>query len=461
MAQHPAHDLVVIGGGSGGVRAARLAAQRGARVLLAEAAHLGGTCVNAGCIPKKLYSHAAHYRHAFDEARGYGWQVEPPVLDWPRLRRQRAAEIERLRGVYARLLQDAGVQVRQARARLLDAQTVQVGDEVVQARRILLATGAAARRPPVEGAGLALTSEQIFDVDPFPRQLVIVGGGYIGCEFASIFQGLGAQVTLLQRGAHLLPGFDEELTAFLAGELRKKGVVLRFDAHLQRLERTRDGTAVHLEGDAPLVADAVLLATGRAPNTAGLGLEAAGVRVNDKGAVEVDGEFRTSVPSIHAIGDLVDHRALTPVALLQAGALVDRLYGCEHEAPREMRYEDVPSAVFCDPPVAAVGLTEAQGRERHATLRVYRSEFRPLRHTLSGSDERAFMKLVVDDASDRVLGVHIVAPEAGDIVQGFAVALKAGATKALFDNTVAVHPSVAEELVLMRERRCAGGMSIA
>lgn len=455
------YGLVVIGGGSGGVRAARLAAQRGVKVALIEGRRLGGTCVNAGCIPKKLYSYAAHYGQAFEEARGFGWQVGEPVFDWALLKRSRAAEIERLNGVYERLLHDAGVQVCRGWAQLADARTVRVGERELHAERILVATGAAPSRPPVEGAELALTSDELFEVDPFPRRLAIVGGGYIGCEFASIFRGLGAQVTLLQRGERLLPGFDEEVADFVAGELRKKGIAVRCGASVQRLSKEAGAVAVHLDGDEPVQADAVLLATGRSPCTRGLGLEAAGVRLGDKGAIEVDAQFRTSAASVFAIGDVVDHRALTPVALLQAGALVDHLYGCGDEPPREMRYEDVPTAVFCDPPAAAVGLTEAQARERRGKLRIYRSEFRPLRHTLSGSDERAFMKLVVDDASDVVLGLHMVAPEAAEVVQGFAVALKAGATKALFDNTVAVHPTVAEELVLMRERHCSGGSSVA
>ncbi|MCM5678108.1 glutathione-disulfide reductase [Schlegelella sp. S2-27] len=461
MPTSAAFDLVVIGGGSGGVRAARLAAQRGARVVLVEGQRLGGTCVNVGCIPKKLYSYASHYAQAFEEARGYGWQVDQPMFDWGRLRRQRAVEIERLNGVYERLLQDAGVQVRRGWAQLVDAHTVRIGTHDVYAERILVATGGAPRRPPFEGAELALSSDQLFDVEPFPRRLAIVGGGYIGCEFASIFHGLGAQVTLLQRGDRLLPGFDDEMARFVASELGKKGIALRFGASVQRVSRHAAGLEIHVGDGDPLQADAVLLATGRAPRTEGLGLEAAGVQMTDQGAIEVDAHFRTSVPSVFAIGDVVDHRALTPVALLQAGALVDRLYGCGNEAPREMRYDDVPTAVFCDPPAASVGLTEAQARERHGKLRIYRSEFRPLRHTLTGSDERAFMKLVVDDATDVVLGVHLVAPEAAEVIQGFAVALKAGATKALFDNTVAVHPTVAEELVLMRERHCSGGSSVA
>ena len=462
MAADETFDLVVIGGGSGGVRAARLAAKQGRRVALVEGRRLGGTCVNVGCIPKKLYSHAAHYAHGFEEARGYGWRFDSPTLDWALLRQRRATEIARLNGVYEKLLLDAGVQLIDGWARVAGPHAVAVGERMLAAQHILVATGSSPRLPPIEGAELALSSDGIFDVDPFPRRLAIVGGGYIGCEFASIFNGLGADVTLIHRGARLLDGFDAEISGFVAAELRKKGIRLKLETGVQRLSRHHAaGLEVHVGQADPVVAEAVLLATGRAPCTAGLGLAELGVRLGDNGAVEVDEHFCTAVSSIYAIGDVVDHRALTPVALLQAGALIDRLHGCGSAPAREMRYEDVPTAVFCDPPVAAVGLTEAQARERHGKLRIYRSEFRPLRHTLSGSDERAFMKLVVDDATDVVLGMHMVAPEAAEVVQGFAVALKAGVTKAAFDNTVAVHPTVAEELVLMREQHCSGGSSVA
>ncbi|MCW7539397.1 glutathione-disulfide reductase [Aquabacterium sp. A7-Y] len=454
-------DLVVIGGGSGGVRAARLAARRGARVALAEGARLGGTCVNLGCIPKKLYSHAAHHGTAFEEARAFGWRFETPVLDWAELKRRRAAEVARLNQVYAGLLSDAGVTVLPGWARLTEARTVQVGEQTVTAERVLLATGGAPGLPGIEGAELGITSNQLFDLEPFPRRLVVVGGGYIGCEFASIFTGLGAQVSLLHRGERLLEGFDDEVRDFVAGELVKKGVELRLAARVEALAPGPEGVSVRLGGVSALAADAVLLATGRAPCTGGLGLEALGLQLDERGAVPVDRSFTTALPWLHAIGDVTGRQALTPVALMQAAALIDRLYGCGDRPPREMSEDLVPTAVFCDPPVAAVGLTEAEARRRHAKVRIWRSEFRPLRHAVSGSPERALMKLVVDGETDRVLGVHLVAPEAPEVVQGFAVAIKAGVTKALLDSTVAVHPSLAEELVLMRDEVCRGGSSLA
>ncbi|WKB54043.1 glutathione-disulfide reductase [Eleftheria terrae] len=463
MASHPHdYDLLVIGGGSGGVRAARLAARRGCRVALAEGARLGGTCVNAGCIPKKLYTYAAHHGQAFDEARAFGWRFEAPVFDWAALRAQRATEVGRLNQVYGQLLQEAGVTLLPGWARLTGPHAAQVGHAAVTAERVLVATGGAPRLPALPGAELGITSNQLFDLEPFPRRLAIVGGGYIGCEFASIFTGLGAQVSLLHRGERLLEGFDDDLRAFVAQELLKKGVDLRLQARVSRLERDAGGALLLQQAGAdPVAADAVLLATGRAPSTRGLGLEALGVALDERGAIAVNERFESSLPWLLAIGDVTGRRALTPVALMQAAALVDRLYGCDGRPPREWQDEEVPSAVFCDPPAASVGLTEAQARGRYPKVRIWRSEFRPLRHAVSGSPERALMKLVVDGTTDRVLGVHIVAPEAPEVIQGFAAALKAGVTKAQLDNTVAVHPSIAEELVLMRDEVCKGGSSVA
>jgi len=441
-------DLFVIGGGSGGVRAARMAAARGARVALAECAALGGTCVNLGCIPKKLYSYAAHYGESFEEAQGYGWHGLRPGFDWARLKRNRAVEIQRLNGVYEKLLVGAGVQLSRGRARLADAHTVQIGGERVRARHILIATGGAPHRPDFSGQELALTSNEMFDLEPFPRRLLVIGGGYIACEFASIFNGLGSRVTQLYRGAQVLRGFDDDVRAFVAAEMAKKGVELRFNAQVASLRRGEGGLIATLSDGSRLEVDAVLAATGRWPNTAGLGLEAAGVRLTEHGAVAVDEHFRSSVPHIFAVGDVIDRVQLTPVALAEAMVVVDRLFG---SGARTMDYENIPTAVFTHPNVGTVGLTEAQARQRYGRVRIYRTDFRPLKHTLSGSGERTLMKLVVDEASDRVVGLHMVGAEAGEIVQGFAVAIKAGATKAVFDGTIGIHPTTAEEFVTMRE----------
>ena len=452
-------DLFVIGGGSGGVRAARFAAQRGARVALAESGRMGGTCVNVGCIPKKLYSYGAHYAEAFEEARGYGWQMaHAPALDWQVLKTNRAKEITRLNGIYEGLMVNAGVQRLQGHGRIVDAHTVEVTGDDGQAtrhtaRHILIATGGTPFVPAIEGRELAVTSDDMFDLPVFPQRLVVVGGGYIGCEMASIFHGLGAQTTLLYRGEQILRGFDDEVRDFTAEELRKAGIDLRVRTEVTRIDAAPDGTrALTLADGATLHADVVLYAVGRRPNVAALGLDAAGVRLNEHGAIPVDPHFATNVPGIFALGDVRGGLELTPVALAEAMALVDHLFGpLPGQARRAMDYEHIPTAVFTHPPIGTVGLTEAQARARHGAIRVYRSDFRPLKHTLSGRGERTLVKLIVDDASDRVVGLHMVGADAGEIVQGFAVALKCGATKAQFDATLGIHPTSAEEFVTLRE----------
>ena len=444
----PAFDLFIIGAGSGGVRAARMAAQRGARVAVAEDAALGGTCVNLGCIPKKLYSFAAHYAESFEEAHGFGWAVEKPAFDWAALKANRAREIGRLNGIYGQLMRGAGATVIEGRARITGPHEVEVGGARYTAERILVATGGWPVPPDVAGGHLAISSNEIFDLAEFPRRLVVVGGGYIACEFASIFNGLGAQVTQLYRGEQILRGFDDEVRHFVAAEMQKKGVDLRLGAKVSALESGADGTRVVLADGSERVADAVLYATGRAPNTAGLGLEALGVALAPNGAVEVDERYRSNVPSIYAIGDVIDRVQLTPVALAEAMALVDSLFGGPE---RHVDYTHIPTAVFTHPNIGTIGLSEAAARARFTKLRIYRADFKALRHTLSGSSERTLMKLVVDDASDRVVGLHMVGADAGETIQGFAVAMKAGATKAVFDATLGIHPTAAEEFVTMRQ----------
>lgn len=448
MAASEEFDLFVIGAGSGGVRAARMAAQRGARVAVADDAPLGGTCVNLGCIPKKLYSFAAHYAEGFEESHGFGWAGPAPVLDWAALKANRALEIGRLNGIYAKLLADAGVTVLPGRAHVIGAHEVEVDGRVHRARHILVATGGRPVVPALPGAEFAITSNEVFDLAQFPRHLVVVGGGYIACEFASIFRGLGAQVTQLYRGEQVLRGFDDDVRHFLAAEVRKKGVDLRTRAEVTRIERDADRLRVTLADGSTLLADQLLYATGRTPNTAGLGLADLGVQLAANGAVVVDAHFRSSVPSIHALGDVIDRVQLTPVALAEAMALVDHLFG---EGRRQVDYEHIPTAVFTHPSIGTVGLTEQAACARFDEVRIFRSEFKALRHTLSGNTERTLMKLVVDAASDRVVGIHMVGADAGEIIQGFAVALKAGATKAVFDATIGIHPTAAEEFVTMRE----------
>ena len=457
-------DLLVIGGGSGGVRAARMAAQRGVRVALAEAQGiegLGGTCVNLGCIPKKLYAYAAGYADACQESLGYGWVGEAPRLDWDLLKSRRAAEIRRLNGVYANLLRGSGVTLLEGWARLTGPQEVRLatlnadgsaGQQRHSARTILIATGGQPYLPHFQGREHVVSSDQAFDLDPFPRRLLVVGGGYIACEFASIFNGLGSRVTQLYRGEQILRGFDDEVRHFTAAEMRKSGVDLRLQAGVLAIAREADGLHVMLEDGNRLVVDAALYATGRVPKVDGLGLAEIGVAQGADGRILVDDEYRTNVPSVYALGDVTSRVQLTPAALGEAMQLVDHLYGtAAGKAARRMDYELIPTAVFSHPNVATVGLTEAQARERYSGVRVFRSEFRALRHTLSGSEERTLMKLLVDAASDRVVGLHMVGAEAGEIVQGFAVAMKSGATKAVFDATLGIHPTAAEEFVTMRE----------
>lgn len=453
MTHHYDLDLFVIGGGSGGVRAARMASQRGARVAVAECAELGGTCVNLGCVPKKLYSYAAGYAAAFEEAQGYGWTfASAPQFDWSVLKRQRAQEITRLNGVYKKLLGNAGVKMLKGWAALEDGHTVRVGDERYTARHILVATGGTPYVPPFPGSELAVVSDAMFDLPQFPKRLLIIGSGYIGCEFASIFRALGADVTLASRGGRILSGFDDDVQQALACEMERQGVDLRMTAQIESLYREGDTLIASLSRGQQVAVDTVLLATGRRPNTSGMGLDTTGVKLNARGAIVVDSNFRSSVPSVLAIGDVSSRLALTPVALAEAMAVVDQLFG---GGERHVQYDVVPTAVFTHPSVGTCGLTETAARERFGEkgIRVFATDFKALRHTLSGREERTFIKLVVDAGSDRVVGLHMVGAEAGEIVQGFAVAMNAGVTKTQFDNTIGIHPTTAEEFVTLREPR--------
>ena len=444
------HDLFVIGAGSGGVRASRHAAALGARVAVAEERYLGGTCVNAGCIPKKLFSYAAHYGEDFGHAAGYGWSVAAPAFDWHSLRANKDREVERLNGIYEELLAGAGVVLLRGRATLIDAHTVEIGGRRVSARYILLATGGWPSVPPVPGAQLAISSNEAFHLDELPRRVLVVGGGYVAVEFASIFNGLGVATTLVYRGERLLKGFDADLGVFLAEQMRNKGVELRFHSSIERIERVAQGAGLQavLAQGGTLDADCVMYATGRKPNTAGLGLESAGVKLAANGAVAVDAGFRTNVPSIYAVGDVIDRVLLTPVALAEGMVVAESLFG---SGDRSLDYAGIPTAIFSNPNVGTVGLSEASARERCGDIDVYRTAFGALRHQLTGSGEKVLMKLVVERNTERVLGVHMVGPDAGEIIQGFAVALKCGATKRQFDATIGIHPTIAEEFVTMRE----------
>jgi glutathione reductase (NADPH) len=442
------YDLFVIGAGSGGVRAARMAAARGLRVAVAESGRLGGTCVNVGCVPKKLMVYAAGFADAFDDAVGFGWSPAKPSFSWRELIAAKDAEIARLNHVYRRLLESAGVDIVLGRARLDDAQTVIVDGHRFTTERVLIATGGRPFVPDLPGAELGIVSDAVFSLPDLPERVAIIGGGYIAVEFAGVMHGLGAQVSLVYRGPLFLRGFDDDIRATLAGEMAKRGIDLRFNIDVGCLERAPQGAirVCSLCGD-EIEADMVLWATGRVPNTSRLGLESIGVRLDGNGAVVVDEFSETTLPGIHAIGDCTDRMALTPVAIAEAMALVETLEG----RPTAMDYRNVPTAVFSRPQVGTVGLTEEEARIAGHRVTVFRSSFRPMLNTLSGRDEHTMMKLVVDAESDIVLGVHMVGPDAGEIIQGFAVALTCGATKAQFDATVGVHPTAAEEFVTMRE----------
>ena len=448
-------DLFVIGGGSGGVRASRMAAQRGARVALAEAggtAMLGGTCVNMGCIPKKLYSYAAQFAESFEESHGFGWEGVAPILNWEKLKVNRRNELARLNGIYLNLLTGAGVTVINGFARLVDAHTVEIAGRRHTARNILIATGGTPSVPHFKGREHVVTSNEMFDLDPFPKRLLVVGGGYIASEFASIFNGLGAHVTQLYRGELLLRGFDDELRAFISNEMAKAGVDLRLGADVVSVRAAADGLEVTVNSGEVLTADSVLYATGRVPNVQGMGLAEVGVEQAKDGAIVVNDDYQTNVPSIYALGDVTARLQLTPVALGEAMVLVDHLFGpLAGKSSRSMSYQFIPTAVFTHPNIGTVGYSEAEAKQKFGDITVFRSEFKALKHTLSGSTERTLMKLVVEDATDRVVGLHMVGAEAGEIVQGFAVAMKAGATKAVFDATIGIHPTAAEEFVTMRE----------
>ncbi len=442
------YDLFVIGGGSGGVRGARMAAATGAKVAIAESYRYGGTCVIRGCVPKKLLSYASHFHEDFEDAAGFGWSVPEASFDWARLIANKDKEIDRLEGVYEKLLTNAGVEFFHGHARLLDAHTVEVGDRSFTAETILIATGGTPTFPMEPGWEHGISSNEAFHLEELPKRVVIAGGGFIAVEFAGIFNGLGSEVTQIYRGPQILRGFDDDIRNTLAGEIVKKGVNLIVETTIDRIEKRETDLLLHLSDGSEIECDLVMAATGRSPNVHNLGLEEVGVALAKNGAIKVDEFSKTSVDNIYAVGDVTDRINLTPVAIQEAMAFVDTVF---RGTPRAMDHADVPSAVFSHPPVGTVGLTELQARERHGELDIYRSTFRPLKHTLSGRDEKTMMKLIVAKDTQRVVGVHMVGLDAPEIVQGMAVAIKAGATKQIFDATVGIHPTAAEEFVTMRE----------
>jgi glutathione reductase (NADPH) len=448
------YDLFVLGAGSGGVRASRISASYGAKVAVAESMFLGGTCVNVGCVPKKLFVYGSHFHEDFADAKNYGWQVEAGEFDWPVLRDNKTREIERLNGIYANLLDGAGVDLFEGHAQLVDANTIKIGDKTVTAKYILVATGSWPVVPDIPGKEHIITSNEAFYLPDFPKEITIVGGGYIAVEFAGIFAGLGAKTTLVYRGSMFLRGFDDSIRSFVKDEIEKKGIDLCFETNVTSIEKiTGDDDAVRYQLDLTtgeqIHTDLVLYATGRKPKTANLGLEQAGVALGDNGQVLIDDYYQTNVENIFAIGDVTDRIQLTPVAIEEGMCIANNLF--TDNPKKHLDYCNIATAVFCQPNIGTVGLTEAEALVDHeGDLDIFESRFKPMKHTISGRDEGTFLKMIVRRSDDVVLGIHMVGPDSGEIIQGLAVAMVAGATKAQFDATVGIHPTAAEEFVTLR-----------
>ncbi len=448
------YDLFVIGAGSGGIRASRISHHLGAKVAIAENYRIGGTCVIRGCIPKKLLSYAAHYAEDLEDMRGYGWSIEGASFSWPALIANKNREIARLSAVYTDGFARVGVTMIEGTAKLLDAHTVAIGERRVTAQNILVATGGGPSKPSIPGIEHAITSNEAFELPALPKRILIVGGGYIAAEFAGIFNGLGAEVTVSYRGEQILRRFDDDVRRHLHEEMSKKGVRIVLNSTVSGIARRADGTLEASASGGKIECDTVMYATGRKPNTARLGLTELGVKLDEEGGVVVDRFCRSSVANIFAVGDVTNRMALTPVAVREGAAVAMTLFGGA-ETPVDL--DDVPSAVFSQPPVGTVGLSESKAVEKLGKVDIYKATFRPLRHTLSGRDERTLVKLVVDAATQRVVGAHIVGADAPEIISGIAIAVKAGLTKAQFDATVGIHPTAAEEFVTLREKTVSKG----
>jgi len=445
-------DLFVIGAGSGGVRAARIAANFGATVAIAENDRVGGTCVIRGCVPKKLLAYAAHYAEDFEDARSFGWSIGEVRFSWPELIAAKNREISRLSEIYTDTLQQAGATIVRGTAKVIGPQLVAVDDRRIRARHILVASGGRPVKPAIPGIEHAITSNEAFELADLPKRVLIVGGGYIAMEFAGIFRGLGSEVTLSYRGPQILRGFDDDIRHHLGQEMQKKGIRVLLDSSVSRLDRLHHGSlqaALSGGSGGETQFDAVMYATGRDPATAALGLAAVGVELDSRGGIVVDNFSKTSVPTIYAVGDVSNRIALTPVAIREGAAVAMTLFG---GTPVSIDHQNIPTSVFSQPPIGAVGLTQQAALARYGSAEVYKARFRPLRHTLTGRDELSLMKLVVEPASQRVVGAHMAGADAPEIIQGIAIAINAGLTKAQFDATTGVHPTAAEEFVTMRDK---------
>ncbi len=442
------YDYFVIGAGSGGVRSARIAAGHGAKVAIAESTHFGGTCVNIGCVPKKLLSYAADYNPSFDDAKGFGWEHDNRRFDWTTLIKNKNDEINRLNGIYEKLLNNTGVTIFNGEARFVDEHTIQIGDKTVTADKVLIATGGKPRQPRYEGGEHAVVSDEAFYLEKLPKHVVIQGGGYIGVEFAHIFHGLGAKVTLIHRGDQVLRGFDADIRHFLASEMEKQGINIKLETDIARITKKSDELTVFCTNNDEITCDLVFSAIGRVPNTQNLGLDKLNIDQKDNHEIIINDQYQTSVSNIYAVGDVTDSLDLTPVALAEGHVLADRLFNKQPE--RVVSYENIPTAVFSSPPIGTVGLSEEEALGKGFEITTYKSTFKPMRHTLSGRDEKTLMKLIVDTKTDKVIGAHMCGADSPEILQGIGIALVAGATKADFDRTIGIHPTAAEEFVTMR-----------
>ena len=441
------YGLFVIGAGSGGVRAANMASGYGVKVAIAEQRYLGGTCVNVGCVPKKLFVYAAQFQDQFDAAAGFGWTVGKSVFNWTSLIANKNREIARLQAVYNNRLQQSGVSVSTGRAQVLDAHMVAVDGKQYSTERILIATGGWPFIPDIPGKQHIVTSNDMFFLDQLPKRIIIVGGGYIAVEFACILHGLGVNTTLCHRGHKLLSGFDEDIRDFLGAEMTRKGITIRFNTDIEAIESEGEAFTVRLKDGSEVKTDLVMYATGRTPNSSGFGLEKLGIGLDNEQAIKVNSDYQTNVPSIYALGDVTNRVNLTPVAIAEGMAMVNKLYTIH---PQPVDYDNIPTAVFSQPVIGTVGLTEAKAREKYPDIDIYKTRFTPMKSALSGLDEKTLMKMIVVRSTDRVVGLHMIGSEAPEIIQGMAVAIRAGATKAVFDSTIGIHPTAAEEFVTLR-----------
>ena len=444
------YDLFVIGAGSGGVRAARMSASHGAKVAVAEEYRVGGTCVIRGCVPKKLFVYASHFAEEFEDAAGFGWTVADAKFDWPTLVKNKDAEIDRLNGIYTKNLEAFGVEILQGRAIVKDANTVTLDGRDITAKYILVAVGGTPFMPQIEGVEHAISSNEAFHIEVLPKDIIVVGGGYIAVEFAGIFNGLGVDTTLVYRGAQILRGFDNEVRDHLAAEMAVKGVSIKTESDIAAITKTDNGYTVTYQNGSTQDTGLVMYATGRVPMTDGLGLENAGVELGAKGEIKVDAYSKTNIDSIYAVGDVTARAELTPVAIREGAAFAETVF---NDNPLAVDHSIIPTAVFSQPSIGTVGLGEEAAREAGHEIDVYAASFRPMKNTLSGNPEKTLMKLIVNKADDKVLGLHIVGPDSGEMIQAFGVAITMGATKAQFDATIAVHPTAAEELVTFKQPR--------